>query len=187
MVKQATEDFGCIDCLFNNSGIQGDFAPVDAYSVDDFERVLKVNVTGAFAVLKHVSKAMVKQRRGSVVNMASCAGLGPATCMPAYGSSKAALCHLTKIAAGDLAPSGVRINSVSPSYIGPDDGFLWRRQVDLQSKCDPTNAPNFYFASDPETVAKQMLASVPMRRLGTPEEVINTVLFLLSDESSYIT
>jgi len=186
-VKRISEDFGRIDCLFNNAGIQGDFAPVDDYSFDDFERVLKVNVAGAFAVLKHVSRVMVKQRAGSIVNTASCAGLGCPTCMPAYGSSKAALCHLTKISAGDLAPSGVRVNSVSPAYIGPEDGFMWRRQVELQAKCDPTNAPGFYFSSEPETVAKQMLEAVPLRRLGTPEEVVQTVLFLLSDESSYIT
>mmetsp|Transcript_6981 Transcript_6981/g.21177 ORF Transcript_6981/g.21177 Transcript_6981/m.21177 type:complete len:260 (+) Transcript_6981:47-826(+) len=147
MVKQISDDFGRIDCLFNNAGIQGNFAPVDAYSFEDFERVLKVNVAGAFAVLKHVSKVMVKQRAGSIVNTASCAGLGTPACMPAYGSSK----------------------------------------VELQSKCGPTNAPEFYSSSDPEVVAKQMLDSVPLRRLGTPEEVVQTVLFLLSDESSYIT
>lgn len=187
VVTQVCKDFARIDCLFNNAGIQGDFAPVDAYSLDDFEKVLKVNVTGAFAVLKHISKVMVKQRAGSIVNTASCAGLGCPTCMPAYGSSKAALCHLAKLAAGDLAPSGVRVNSVSPAYIGLEDGFMWRRQVKLQSKCGPTDAPDFYFSGDPEVVAKQMMESVPLRRLGTPEEVVQTVLFLLSDESSYIT
>jgi len=64
---------------------------------------------------------------------------------------------------------------------------MWKRQVDLQSKANPTGAPEFYFSNDPEKVAKQMVDSVPLRRLGTVEEVIQTVMFLLSEESSYIT
>merc|ERR1711933_429176 len=63
----------------------------------------------------------------------------------------------------------------------------WKRQVELQAKANPTGAPEFYYSDKPEKVAEQMIESVPMRRLGTPEEVVNTVLFLLSSESSYIT
>merc|ERR1719444_338826 len=107
--------------------------------------------------------------------------------MPAYGSSKAAVLHLTKISAVDLAPSGVRVNSVSPAFIGPEDGFMWKRQVELQAQANPTGAPEFYYSDKPDKVAEQMIESVPKRRLGTPEEVINAVLFLLSSESSYIT
>merc|ERR1719277_218905 len=187
MVAEVKAEFGRIDCLFNNAGYQGLFAPVDTYSFEDFDKVMKINVTGVFAVLKHVSKLMVEQKSGSIVNTASCAGLGCPTSMPAYGSSKAAVTHLTKIAALDLAPSGVRVNSVSPAYIGPEDGFMWKRQVELQAKTNPPGAPEFYFSDRPEKVAEQMVESVPLRRLGTPEEVINTVMFLLSSESSYIT
>lgn len=186
-VASIEQDYGRIDCLFNNAGYQGLFAPVDGYPFEDFERVLKVNVSGVFLVLKHVSKVMVKQKAGSIVNSASCAGLGCPTSMPAYGSSKAAVCHLTKLAAVDLAPSGVRVNSVSPAYIGPDDGYMWQRQVRLQAQSNPAGAPEFYFSNDPATVARHMVDSVPLRRLGTPEEVIHAVLFLLGDESSYIT
>ncbi|CAK9100162.1 unnamed protein product [Durusdinium trenchii] len=77
--------------------------------------------------------------------------------MPAYGTSKAAVMHLTKISALDLAPSNVRVNSVSPAFIGPEDGFMWRRQVELQAKANPTNAPERYYSNDPDEVAKQML------------------------------
>lgn len=138
-------------------------------------------------MLKYVSKVMIDQKAGSIVNTASCAGLGCPTSMPAYGTSKAAVMHLTKISALDLAPSNVRVNSVSPAFIGPEDGFMWRRQVELQAKANPTNGPERYYSNDPDTVSKQMLESVPLRRLGTPEEVIQTVMFLLSEESSYIT
>eukprot|EP00405_Crypthecodinium_cohnii_P015770 CAMPEP_0206445350 /NCGR_PEP_ID=MMETSP0324_2-20121206/15456_1 /ASSEMBLY_ACC=CAM_ASM_000836 /TAXON_ID=2866 /ORGANISM="Crypthecodinium cohnii, Strain Seligo" /LENGTH=285 /DNA_ID=CAMNT_0053913549 /DNA_START=158 /DNA_END=1015 /DNA_ORIENTATION=+ len=187
MVDQVKSDFGRIDHLFNNAGYQGLFQSVDQYSVEDFERVLKINVSGVFAMLKYVSQVMVQQKSGSIVNTASCAGLGCPTMMPAYGTSKAAVMHLTKISAVDLAPSNIRVNSVSPAFIGPEDGFMWRRQVELQAEANPTDAPEYYFSNDAETVAQQMLGSVPMRRLGKVEEVIQTVMFLLSEESSYIT
>lgn len=187
MVEEVKKDFHSIDCLFNNAGYQGLFAPVDTYSFEDFEKVMKVNVTGVFAVLKYVSQVMVEQGRGSIVNTASCAGLGCPTSMPAYATSKAAVLHLTKVAALDLAPSKVRVNSVSPAFIGPPDGFMWRRQIELQATTNPTGAPEFYYSDDPKRVEEQMLESVPLRRLGTPEDVINSVLFLLSEESSYIT
>lgn len=187
MVKDVKACFGRIDCLFNNAGYQGEFAPVDAYHFEDFDKVMKINVTGVFAVLKHVAKVMVEQKCGSVVNTASCAGLGCPTSMPAYGASKAAVTHLTKISALDLAPSNIRVNSVSPAYIGPPDGFMWRRQVELQSKANPTDAPEFYFSNDIKKVEEQMIGSIPLKRLGTPEEVVQTVLFLLSEDASYIT
>lgn len=187
MVEETKKEFGHIDGLFNNAGYQGLFAPVDRYSVDDFDKVMRINVTGVFVLLKHVSKVMIEQERGAIVNTASCAGLGTPSCMPAYASSKAAVCHLTKIAANDLAPKGVRVNSVSPAFIGPEDGFMWKRQVQMQADANPTGAPEFFYSNDPKRVAEQMLSSVPLRRLGTPVEVIQAVLFLLSDESSYIT
>ncbi|CAJ1382545.1 unnamed protein product [Effrenium voratum] len=186
-VAEVKKEFGRIDCLFNNAGYQGLFAPVDDYSVEDFEKVLKINVTGVFSMLKYVSKVMIDQKGGSIVNTASCAGLGCPTAMPAYGTSKAAVLHLTKISALDLAPSNVRVNSVSPAFIGPEDGFMWRRQVELQAQANPTHAPERYYSNNPDEVSKQMLESVPLRRLGTPEEVVQAVMFLLSEDSSYIT
>ncbi|CAJ1360686.1 unnamed protein product [Effrenium voratum] len=137
-VAEVKKEFGRVDCLFNNAGYQGLFAPVDDYSVEDFEKVLKINVTGVFSMLKYVSKVMIDQKGGSIVNTASCAGLGCPTAMPAYGTSKAAVLHLTKISALDLAPSNVRVNS---AFIGPEDGFMWRRQVELQAQANPTHAP----------------------------------------------
>ncbi len=188
MVQRVEGEFGTIDGLFNNAGYQGVFEPVDNYPTEDFEKVYKINVVGLFSVLRYVSESMVRNKvQGSIVNTASCAGLGAPTLMCAYGSSKAATNHLSKIAAVDLAPHGIRVNSVSPAFIGPEDGYMWLRQVDLQAKGNPTNSPEFYYANDNDTVAKQMIGSVALRRAGDVEEVINSVLFLLSDESSYIT
>jgi NAD(P)-dependent dehydrogenase (short-subunit alcohol dehydrogenase family) len=188
MVMDSAAEFGTIDGLFNNAGYQGAFEPIDQYPMEDFQNVYKINVFGLFATLKYTSQVMIeKGTAGSIVNTASCAGLGVPTLMGAYGSSKAAVIHLSKISALDLAPHGIRVNSISPAYIGPEDGFMWKRQVDLQAKGNVTNHPEYYFSNDAETVEKQMIGSIPHRRAGTVEEVINAALFLLGDESSYMT
>ena len=119
-------------------------------------------------------------RGGSIVNTASMAGIAAPPNMIAYSASKAAVKHMTVIAAKDLAPFDIRVNSISPAYIGP--GFMWTRQVELQAK-----ARSVYFSEDPEQVASQMVDSVPMRRYGSINEVIGPVLFLLSDDASYLT
>ena len=100
--------------------------------------------------------------------------------MVAYSASKAAVIALTKTAAKDLAAHSIRVNSISPAFIGP--GQMWDRQVQLQA-----DVPSQYFDHDPEIVAKQMIESVPMRRYGTLDEVASVVCFLLSDDASYIT
>lgn len=188
VISEVLQEFGEINGLFNNAGYQGLFEPVDRYPTEDFKRVLDINVTGVFNLLKHTSKAMIAAKKGgSICNTASCAGLGCPPSMVAYGTSKAAVCHMTKISALDLAPHNIRVNSISPAFIGPEDGFMWKRQVDLQAQTNPTDAPEYYYPNDPDAVAKAMVGSVPLRRVGTVEEVINAVMFLLSDHSSYIT
>ena len=100
--------------------------------------------------------------------------------MVAYSSSKAAVLAMTVSSAKDLAPHGIRVNAVSPALIGP--GPLWTRQNELHAS---SGSP--YFATDPKEVAKAKVGGVPMKRLGTTEEVIKAVAFLLSDDSSYTT
>lgn len=182
VVGEIVKEFKRIDLLFNNAGYQGDFLPVHKYKVSDFRKILDINVTGAFIVLKTVANVMIEQspRGGSIVNTASMAGIGAPPNMPAYASSKAAVKHLSVVAAKDLAPYDVRVNSVSPAFIGP--GFMWTRQVELQAKAGPP-----YFSSDPKKVAEGMIGSVPMKRYGSLDEVMGPVLFLLSDDASYIT
>jgi NAD(P)-dependent dehydrogenase (short-subunit alcohol dehydrogenase family) len=180
--KEIEKKFKRIDHLFNNAGYQGDFTNTLNYAVEDFRKIIDINVTGAFIMLKTISNIMSKQepRGGSIVNTASMAGIGAPPNMIAYSASKAAVKHMTVIAAKDLAPFDIRVNSISPAYIGP--GFMWTRQVELQSK-----AGSVYFSEDPEKVAYQMVDSVPMRRYGSINEVIGPVLFLLSDDASYLT
>lgn len=167
--------------LFNNAGYQGAFAPTDRYPLDDARKVIEVNVIGVLNVLCLVGGAMVAGGRGGViVNTASMAGVGGAPNMPAYSASKAAVIGLTKSAAKDLAPAGIRVNAVSPAFIGP--GRMWDRQVELQAAVGSQ-----YYASEPADVAEQMINMVPLRRYGSTDEVAKVVAFLLSHEASYLT
>jgi NAD(P)-dependent dehydrogenase (short-subunit alcohol dehydrogenase family) len=177
----AIRALGRIDGLVNGAGLQGAFAPVQAYPLDDARRVFDVNVLGLLAVLASVSRLMIEQGSGgSIVNLASMAGVSGAPNMPAYSASKAAVIGLTKAAAKDLAPAGIRVNAVSPAFIGP--GRMWDAQVARQAA-----AGSQYYAADPAAVAAQMIGMVPLRRYGSTDEVAHAVAFLLSDEASYVT
>lgn len=188
-IDNSVAKFGTPDMLWNNAGYQGQIKPTLEYSVADFAMVMSINVTGMFTVLQTVAKKMeaanakdessgVKQFRYSIVNTASVAAMRGTPAMVAYASSKAAILAMTVSTAKDLAPSGIRVNAISPALIGP--GFMWDRQNDLHAK---SGSP--YFSNDPEQVAKGKVNGVPMKRLGSIEEVVKSVAYLLSDDSSY--
>ena len=205
-IRDVVEAFGSIDLLWNNAGYQGQIKPTLEYSVADFATVLSINVTGMFAVMQAVAKVMAKSFEESknttkaegesgdgdasaapasshpyaIVNTASVAGMRGTPAMVAYSSSKAAVLAMTVSSAKDLAPHGIRVNAVSPALIG--EGYMWNRQNELHAS---SGSP--YFATDPEEVAKAKVGGVPMKRLGTTDEVIKAVAFLLSDDSSYTT
>jgi NAD(P)-dependent dehydrogenase (short-subunit alcohol dehydrogenase family) len=176
-VAAAIERLGPLGGLVNNAGYQGVFTSVDRYPLADARRVIEVNVLGVMTVLAAAARAM---NGGAVVNIASMAGVSGAPNMPAYSASKAAVIGLTKSAAKDLAPKGIRVNAVSPAFIGP--GRMWETQVERQAA-----AGSHYYAADPEAVAEQMIGMVPMRRYGSAHEVATVVAFLLSDDASYVT
>lgn len=180
-VIEIAKTVGPIDRLFNNAGFQGAFAPLHDYPGDDFAHVMEINVTGAFHMLRAVSAQMVAAGHGgAIVNTASMAGVSGPPNMAAYGASKAAIIGLTLTAAKDLAPHAIRVNAISPGFIGP--GYMWERQIDKQAA-----ARSQYYAADPATAADQMIGSVPMRRYGDLIEVPGAVAFLLSDDASYMT
>jgi len=182
VIHRVVEEFGTtIHCVWNNAGYQGEIKPTLEYDPIDFARVMNINVTGMFIVLQACAKHMAKDGvGGSIVNTASVAGLRGTPAMVAYASSKAAVLAMTVSTSKDLAPYNIRVNAVSPALIGP--GFMWTRQNELHAS---SGSP--YFATDPETVATNKVNSVPMKRLGTVEEVLKSVAFLLSDQSSYTT
>lgn len=179
-IAAAISALGRIDYVFNNAGYQGAFAQTDAYPEADFRTVMDVNVIGVFHVLQASARQLRDAGGGAIVNMASYAGVVGPPNMLAYAASKFAVIGMTQTAAKDLAAYNIRVNSISPSLIGP--GLMWTRQTELQAAVGSQ-----YFDRDPTVVERQMIQSVPMRRLGRLEEVANGVAFLMSDEASYTT
>jgi NAD(P)-dependent dehydrogenase (short-subunit alcohol dehydrogenase family) len=171
-VKTALDAYGSIDCFHNNAGIEGKVAPTAEYDEDMFDTVMAVNVKGVFLGLRHVLPVMLRQKRGSVVNTASVAGLVASPGMPAYVASKHAVIGLTKTAAGEVARAGVRVNAVCP---GPIDT---RMIHSLESMLNP---------DDPASVGNRYQSNIPIGRYGTAEEIANLVHFLCSDLASNIT
>ncbi len=163
MFKQAMDTFGRIDCLVNNSGITKDTLLL-RMSEEDFMAVMDVNLKGCFNCTKLVSKIMMKQRSGSIINMASVIGLIGNIGQSNYAASKAGMIGFTKSIARELAPRGIRVNAVAP-------GFIQTEMTDTLS----------------DTIKQNILAQVPFKKFGTCEDVANTVVFLASDNSKYIT
>jgi len=181
LFDEAGDRLGPPDLVFNNAGIQGELTALPDYPVDDFPRVMAVNASGAFYVLREAARRLrAAGRGGSIVNSASMAGVEGAANMVAYSASKGAIMSMTRAASKDLAPLGIRVNAISPAFIGP--GRMWDLQTARQAAADTQ-----YYSTDPELVAREMVAMVPMRRTGTVEEVAATVIWLLSDEASYLT
>ena len=175
------EQHGAPAAVVANAGIQGEFAPVQEYDVDVARQVLDVNVMGIFTVLAAAARLMIRGRTtGSVIATASMAGVNGAPNMPAYSASKAAVIGLVKAASRDLAPHGIRVNAVSPAFIGP--GRMWDIQVARQAA-----AASQYYGSEPELVEQQMIEAIPLRRYGSPAEVADVIAFLAGDRSSYLT
>jgi NAD(P)-dependent dehydrogenase (short-subunit alcohol dehydrogenase family) len=180
-VSRLAERHGVPTAVVANAGIQGDFAPIQDYDVEVARRVLEVNVLGVFIAVAVVARLMVGAgAAGSIVATASMAGVSGAPNFAAYSASKAAVIGLAKSASRDLAPHGIRVNAVSPGFIGP--GAMWDNQVARQAA-----AGSQYYASEPEAVAEQMIGSIPLRRYGSPAEVADVICFLAGERSSYLT
>ena len=171
-VKLALDTWGAIDCFHNNAGIEGTIATTAEYDEAMFDSVMAVNVKGVFLGLRHVLPVMLKQGHGAVVNTASVAAIFGTPGMPAYVASKHAVMGLTKVAAGEVGPQGIRVNAVCP---GPIDTRMVR---DIAKQVSPNN---------PDAVEARYAGSLPLRRYGTAQEVANVVLFLLSDLAGNIT
>ncbi len=172
---------GAPAAVLANAGLQGEFAPIHACDPATAARVLEVNVLGVLHTIAAAARTMMAGGAGgAIVATASMAGVSGAPNMAAYSASKAAVVGLAKSAAKDLAPHGIRVNAISPAFIGP--GAMWDTQVARQAAVGSQ-----YFATDPEEVARQMLDSIPLRRYGTPQEVADVACYLLGDRSSYLT
>ena len=162
MISDVKECFGQIDVVVNNAGITND-GLIARMSEEQFDSVISVNLKGVFNVCRHVSKIMIKQRSGRIINISSVVGEGGNPGQVNYGASKAGINGITVSLAKELAPRNITVNSVSP-------GFIQSPMTDQLS----------------DRVKNYILSGIPMGRLGKSEEVAALVAFLASDEASYI-
>lgn len=163
VVDQVKEDFGSIDILVNNAGITRDNLLM-RMSEADFDAVIAANLKGEFLCMKAVSRLMLKQRYGRIVNLSSVVGLRGNAGQVNYAASKAGVIGMTKSLAKELASRGVTVNAVAPGFIETD-----------------------MTAALPEAVRTAAQNGIPMSRLGAPEDVAKAVGFLASDDAAYIT
>ena len=170
IVNEAVKAFGRIDVLINTAGIAGPAKLTENYSYADFRRVYEVNVFGVFLTMKYVLPIMKAQKKGAIVNTASISGTGGYALEVGYGSSKFAVIGLTKDAASECANNGVRINSISPGWIRTKmmaeimENYIEENEIKSADDFDPG----------------------PMGRAGEPEEMVNVIYFLASDQASYV-
>lgn len=167
MVHLALAQYGRLDVLFNNAGVEGDSAPTADATLDNWERVIGINLRGAFLGCKYGIQAMLRTGGGSIINTASVAGLVGFPGSPAYAASKGGVVQLTRTAALEYATQGVRVNCVCPGII------------------DTPMAQRFTHG-DPAVTAR-IAALEPVGRMGQAREVAQLALFLASDRASFIT
>ncbi|MCG9967729.1 SDR family oxidoreductase [Pelotomaculum terephthalicicum JT] len=165
MVEEVIGAYGSIDILVNCAGILI-ASPIIDCKEEDWDKVLSINLKGIFLSSQAVGKQMIKQRRGSIVNISSTGGISPSFGLSAYSISKAGVSMLTRLMAIEWAAYNIRVNAVCP---GPIATYVLDRAYE-----DPV-----------KRVARE--ASIPLNRFGTTEEVANAILFLASDEAGYIT
>jgi len=163
LVDKAVNDLGRIDIVVNNAGITRDTLMM-RMSETDWDMVLDINLKGAFLVTKSAGRVMMKQRSGRIVNISSVIGLTGNAGQANYSASKAGLIGLTKSAAKELAPRGITVNAVAPGFIETE-----------------------MTAAMPEGARDAFMARVLVKRAGQGDDVASAVMFLASDEASYIT
>lgn len=163
MIKEVTKEFGRLDILVNNAGITKDNLLM-RMKVEEFDQVIETNLKGAFLCTKAVTRQMMKQRYGKIINIASIVGVSGNPGQANYVAAKAGLIGLTKSTAKELATRNILVNAVAPGFITTDmTNILTEEQKDA------------------------ILSQIPLEKLGEPEDVANVVCFLASDDAKYIT
>lgn len=163
MLSAVVKKYGRVDILVNNAGITRDGLLMKMTEAD-FDAVMDTNLKGAFNCMQHVSRQMLKQRSGRIINMASVVGLMGNAGQANYGASKAGLIGMTKCVARELASRGITCNAVAP-------GFIVTEMTDVLS----------------DAVKEAMVAQIPLKKFGSTKDVAAAVAFLASDDAAYIT
>lgn len=162
-VEETIAEYGGIHILVNNAGITHDTLLM-RMNKEDWDRVITTNLTGVFNCTKAVTRTMIKQRSGRIVNITSVVGEMGNSGQTNYAASKAGIIGFTKAAAREMAPRSVTVNAISPGFI----------ETDITNEL-------------PEEIRRQYIEKIPMGRFGRPEDIAGVVAFLTSDEASYIT
>lgn len=164
LVDETLERFGSLEILFHFAGVGVEKLALET-SLQDWNRIIGINLTGSFLIMRAAARAMLKKQYGRIVSMASVAGLRGGTGRAAYGASKGGVITLTQVMALELATSGITVNTLAP---GPIETELVRKMHDSETR-------------------RAYLQGVPMDRYGVPEEVAAAAVYLALPESSYIT
>lgn len=163
MVKEVIEQFGVVDILVNNAGITRDNL-IMRMKEDEFDQVIETNLKGVFNGIKAVTRSMMKQRSGRIINISSVVGVLGNPGQANYVAAKAGVIGLTKASARELASRGITVNCVAPGFI----------QTEMTDKL-------------PEEMRQTLSGQIPLARLGDPSDIANAVRFLASDASAYMT
>lgn len=163
LVSKAVDTYGTVDILVNNSGITKDQL-IMRMSEEDFDQVIDVNLKGTWNMIKHVSRLMLKNRKGAIINISSVVGIIGNAGQSNYVASKAGVIGMTKSLAKEFGKKQVTVNAIAP-------GFIETKMTD----------------NLPELVKKTYLEQIPLNRFGNGEDIAHAVLFLASEEASYIT
>lgn len=163
MVKETTKKFGRIDILVNNAGITKDNLLM-AMKEEEFDQVLDTNLKGSFICMKQVIRTMMKQRYGRIINLSSVSGRMGNAGQVNYSASKAGVIGMTKSLAREVGSRGITVNAVAPGFIDTDMTAVLKDEV-----------------------KEAIMAGIPLKRVGKPEDIAEAVAFLASDKASYIT
>lgn len=167
LADRAFSEYGKIDILVNNAGVsQLSYTPSEDLPLEEWDRIIRINLRGTFICCKHLGKLMISAGRGSIVNIASTAGITGVPRAPAYCASKAGVILLTKTLALEWAKYNIRVNAIAPHYL----------ETELTRGL-----------RESERVHDGLVRPIPMKRFGKPREVVGIVLLLVSDASSYTT
>ena len=162
-ISQVVEAWGTVDILVNNAGITKDNI-ILRLKEEDWDAVIDINLKGCFNGIKAVTRPMLKSRSGRIINITSVIGLIGNSGQSNYAASKAGILGLTKSIAKELGPRNITVNAIAPGYI----------QTEMTDNLDQTSKDN-------------LMKSIPLQRLGKPEEIASLVCFLVSEEAAYIT
>lgn len=163
MIDYVAGKYGRIDILVNNAGITKDGLMLKM-TEEDFDKVIDINLKGTFNCIKHVSKYMLKQRSGKIINMSSVVGIGGNAGQINYAASKAGIIGMTKSAAKELGSRGITVNAIAPGYIDTEMTAVLSDEI-----------------------KGKIIDSVPLKRMGQVSDIANMAVFLASDKASYIT